>query len=253
MKTLPSSRRGRNGRRGDRWRGRVPSRSWSAPSTTDDRGRRLRLPGRVPPLPGHSVRAWVSLRTRHTRVGVTRRVGARTGTGDHDRSHRARRQPLCRPSGRRGVTRARPAEAAPPGRRHGHAAGRDRGHRRGARGGRARRGGAGGHLGVDQGEPVVANACLHRVGGVTEVHAPGGRGGDRRLSLQLGQPAHHPELVRDLEPVQTGQSRGPPRRARPGAPVHDGPGHRRQCGHRRQGMDVLRRASAARVRRSPLS
>ena len=50
--------------------------------------------GRVPPLPGHSARAWVSLRTRHTWVGVTRRVGA-TGTGDHDRSHQARRQPLC--------------------------------------------------------------------------------------------------------------------------------------------------------------
>ena len=58
-------------------------------------------------------------------------------------------------------------------------------------------------------------AYLDRVGGLAQVHAQGGRGGDRRLSLQLGQPAHHEELVRHLEPVP---ARAVPRSTTPCSP-----------------------------------
>ena len=93
----------------------------------------------------------------------------------------------CRPSGRRAREgpSCRSGDAWPA---SWASAGRDRGYRRGARRRRSRRGGAAGHLGVDRGAPVVAYACHHRVGGITEVHAQGGRRGDRRLPLHLGDP-----------------------------------------------------------------
>ena len=78
-------------------------------------------------------------------------------------------------------------------------------------------------------------AHLDRFGGLAQVHAQSSRGGDRRLPLQLGQPSHHEELVRRFEPVPPRKSRGPPRRARPGAPGRDGPGHRGQRRHWRKG------------------